>query len=56
MRGGGELTKEEVKIYSLYDENYFEVLSINSFELALSTWLNFIQLKPEAGLEQEIEV
>lgn len=53
---GAELSKDEVKIYSLYDENYFELLNIDSFEAALLAWLNFIQLKPGAGVAQEIEV
>ncbi|WP_434672562.1 hypothetical protein [Pseudomonas sp. R1-15] len=53
---GAELSKDVVKIYSLYDENYFELLNIDSFEAALLAWLNFIQLKPRAGAAQEIEV
>ncbi|MBN2991035.1 DUF5376 family protein [Pseudomonas cedrina subsp. fulgida] len=53
---GAELTKENVKIYSLYDENYVEIITIDSFEIALSTWLNFIKKKPELGVIQEVEV
>ena len=53
---GAELTKEGVRVYSLYDENYFEVLSIDSFELALLAWSSFIQQKPEKGVIQEIEI
>lgn len=54
--GGAELTNGQVKIYSLYDENYFELLNIDSFEMALLAWLNFIQLKPEVGVIQEVEI
>lgn len=53
---GAELTKEQVKIYSLYCESCFELLDIDSFEMALLAWLNFIQLKPEVGVIQEIEI
>lgn len=44
---GAELTKKYVKIYSLHDENYFELLNIDSFEMALLAWLNFIQLNAD---------
>lgn len=53
---GAELTKGQVKVYSLHDENYFELLSIDSFEIALLAWLSFIQLKPRLGMTQEIEI
>jgi len=53
---GAELTKEQVRIYSLHDESYCELLSIDSFEIALLAWLNFIQLEPEFGMTLEIEI
>lgn len=53
---GAELTKEHVKIYSLYCESYFELLSIESFETALLEWSSFIQSKPELGVTREIEI
>ncbi|WP_080466313.1 hypothetical protein [Pseudomonas syringae] len=53
---GAELTKGQVRIYSLYDENYFELINIDSFERALLEWLNFVQLKPEVGVTQEVEI
>ncbi|MBX8547550.1 hypothetical protein K5D53_23250 [Pseudomonas cichorii] len=53
---GAELTKEHVKIYSLHDESYFELISINSFEMALLAWLGFIRLKPAAKVSQEVEI
>lgn len=53
---GAELTKEQVKIYSLHDESYFEMISLDSFEKALLAWLNFMQLEPRLGITQEIEI
>ncbi|WP_234452762.1 MULTISPECIES: DUF5376 domain-containing protein [unclassified Pseudomonas] len=53
---GAELTKEHVKIYSLHDESYFELIAIDSFEIALLAWLDFIKLKPAVGIIQEVEI
>ncbi|KRB76815.1 DUF5376 family protein [Noviherbaspirillum sp. Root189] len=53
---GAELTKEQAKIYSLHDEEYFEILSIDSFAAALLAWRNFLQLEPKSKLPQEIEI
>lgn len=53
---GVGLTKENAKVYSLYDENYFEVITTDSFEMALATWLDFIKQDPAAGVIQEVEV
>ncbi|GFZ63483.1 hypothetical protein PSE10B_00050 [Pseudomonas amygdali pv. eriobotryae] len=53
---GAELTKEYVKIYSLHDESYYELITIDSFEAALLAWLDFIKLKPAVGVIQEVEV
>ncbi|WP_163003529.1 DUF5376 family protein [Pseudomonas viridiflava] len=53
---GAELTKDYVKVYSLHDENYFETLSINSFETALKAWSEFIQKEPSTDSTQEIEI
>jgi hypothetical protein len=50
------LTKEHVKIYSLHDESYFELIAIDSFEMALLAWLDFIKLKPTVGVIQEVEI
>jgi hypothetical protein len=46
---GAELTEVNAKIYSLYNDNYFELIEINSFQHALSSWLEFIQSEPTAG-------
>lgn len=32
---GAKLTKEHVKIYSFYHEGYFELIIIDSFEMAV---------------------
>lgn len=53
---GAELTKKQAKIYSLHDEEYFEILSIDSFAVALLAWKNFLQLGPKFKLTQEIEI
>jgi len=53
---GAELTRERAKIYSLYDDDCFEVLELDSFEMALLAWRNFIQLKPEFGMIQTLEI
>lgn len=46
---GVELINSKAKIYSLYDESYFELFDIDSFKIALSEWIIFIQSK--ANLE-----
>nr|WP_256261395.1 hypothetical protein [Pseudomonas gingeri] len=53
---GAELTRNQVKVYSLYDESYFEVMDINSFEVALLAWIDFIQMKPELEGGCEVEI
>ena len=53
---GAELTLGEVKIYSLHDEDYFQLLSLDEFEKALVAWKNFIQSTPEVGLKVNIEI
>lgn len=44
---GAALTHNQAKIYSLHDEEYFEVLDIALFENALSEWCDFIQQEPK---------
>ena len=53
---GAELTRANAKIYSLHDEEYFEILDLDSFEIALLTWRNFIQSQPKIGLNQTLEI
>lgn len=53
---GTELTRERAKIYSLYDESYFELLNTNSFEVVILAWIAFVKLKPELGANQVLEI
>lgn len=53
---GAELSRNEVKIYSLHDENYYQLLSLDQFEKALLTWRDFLQSNPQVGLKEEIEI
>jgi len=53
---GAELTNSQVKIYSLYDEEYFEIIAIDSFEKALLAWKVFVQLKPDVGVVLEVDI
>ncbi|MBI5256102.1 MAG: hypothetical protein HY855_06350 [Burkholderiales bacterium] len=45
---GAELSQSQVRVYSLYDENCAETLSLSAFELALSGWAAFLRSQPDA--------
>ena len=51
-----EFNKAYVKVYSLYDDNVFEIVSVDSFEKALLAWIDFIQSPQIPGVSQEVEV
>lgn len=51
-----EITKSQVKIYSLYEESIYEVVSIDTFEMALSAWIHFIQTPQVPGSTEEIAI
>ena len=53
---GAELTKEQAKVYSLHDEDYFEMIDIESFETVLSEWCGFIQRRPEIQTIFELQI
>jgi hypothetical protein len=53
---GAELSKEQAKIYSLYDDGCFETLSLDAFEMALLAWRKFIQLTPAVGMSETLEI
>lgn len=53
---GVELTMNHAKIYSLHDEDYFEILNIESFEIALLKWRNFIQEESKIGATLELQI
>ena len=43
---GVHLSRENAKIYSLYEEGCFQVVSIVEFSKVLAAWVDFIQSKP----------
>lgn len=53
---GAELTNSSVKVYSLYDESYFDLMSLDSFEKVLRNWLKFIISEPVLDASIEFEV
>jgi hypothetical protein len=53
---GVQLTGEQARVYSLYDDECFEVISLDSFELVLLAWRDFIQLKPDIGMYQCLDI
>ncbi|MBL8388227.1 MAG: hypothetical protein JNK17_08445 [Hydrogenophaga sp.] len=53
---GAELSREQAKIYSLYEDDCFETLNLDAFETALLAWRNFIQMTPDPGASQMIEI
>ena len=53
---GAELRVGKVKIYSLYDESYFQILSLEEFENALLAWKDFVQSNSEVGTKCEISI
>lgn len=44
---GVEFRKNKAKIYSLHDEEYFQILSIDGLLKALQEWTAFLQSKPD---------
>jgi hypothetical protein len=53
---GVELYKEYAKIYFLFEEDYFEIVPLASFETAILNWKKFIQLEPSDSTVLEIEI
>ncbi|WP_247425071.1 DUF5376 domain-containing protein [Ralstonia pseudosolanacearum] len=45
-----------VKVYSLYDEEYSEMLTISMFLHALLAWKEFLQSNPELGVIREVDI
>jgi len=50
---GVELKKDKAKIYSLHDEHYCQIISLDGFSKVLQKWLDFLQRMPS---DQEPEV
>ncbi|MHA6912628.1 hypothetical protein ACQUJO_05730 [Ralstonia pseudosolanacearum] len=51
-----EISSNGVKVYSLYDEEYSEMLTISMFLHALLAWKEFLQSSPELGVIREVDV
>jgi hypothetical protein len=50
------LSKERATIYSLYDEKYVQVMSLDAFEKVLRAWTEFVQTPPDASATRTIVV
>jgi hypothetical protein len=53
---GVELSSQEAKIYSLYDDSYRLILTLGAFEKALSAWTEFLQATPDVNGSVELEI
>lgn len=53
---GALIAIDKVKIYLLYDESYFEYISLKQFRSALVSWHNFLKSEPNTGKFKEIEL
>jgi hypothetical protein len=53
---GAEVWADEVRIYSLLDEDYSESITALSFRRALVAWREFILSPPDSGATKEVEV
>ena len=47
---------DRAEVYSLHDESYSEVLSLDAFEVALRAWIDFIHSPPDANTESTLVV
>jgi hypothetical protein len=53
---GATLKPDEVKIYSLYQEDYTETVALPIFRRALLAWRDFILSAPDASTIIEVEI
>lgn len=53
---GAEISGENVKIFSLHDETYFDSLSLDAFEKVLKEWKSFTQTQPDANQSVEVVI
>jgi hypothetical protein len=53
---GAEINSFQVKIYSLNDEDFFEIINILDFEKILKFWKNFIEAEPILGQEEALDI
>lgn len=53
---GAEIDKKRVKIYSLFDNDCFEIVSLEGFEKVLLAWLGFVSERPAVGASVELDI
>ncbi|BBL24554.1 MULTISPECIES: DUF5376 family protein [Comamonas] len=53
---GAKIDGNEVKIYSLHNEYYCELIAVSTFRMALEAWENFIQSAPDMAVKKEISL
>lgn len=53
---GAELSNGQAKVYSLYDDDCFEIINLDAFEMALLAWRGFIQSTPVVGIVKVLEI
>ena len=53
---GANLTRNEVTIYSLHDESYFQKFSLKQFHTALVAWKSFLQKTPSLESAEQLEI
>lgn len=49
---GVAFKNNKARIYSLHDEDYFQIIGLNGFSRALQEWTRFLRSKPD-GLKAE---
>ncbi|WP_447894316.1 hypothetical protein [Vreelandella sp. GE22] len=53
---GVSITTREAKIYSLYDDEYFENIDTEQFRDALALWKTFLESKPRLEKSKDIVI
>lgn len=53
---GAEINPDQVKVYSLYDDNYYQVYSLADFLIILKSWIKFIDSELSVSASFELEV
>jgi hypothetical protein len=53
---GAQIQPREVRLYSLHDDKFAEVIETDKFEIALLEWIKFVQVGSRLGEVHEIEI
>ena len=53
---GASITTQQVRIYSLFDESYFQDFRPEQFQMALVTWKSFLLSPASTGSTKVVEV